>query len=86
MGSNNYLAQVNELNRPNVLKKINVRHTDSYLFGVTVAHPELMKSREEQGSHGQNLCVELRGSGHGRGPRQKDHPLCSLRTEKQQRR
>lgn len=40
-----------------------------------------MEAREECGSNSQNLGVELRGSGHGRGPRQKNHPLCCLRME-----
>lgn len=51
----------------------------SYLFGGAVAHPKLVEAREECGSDCQNLSVELRGSGHGRGPRQKNHSLCGLR-------
>lgn len=53
----------------------------SYLSGVAVAQRKLVEAREEGGSHGQNLGVELRGSGHGWRPREKDHSLCCLRTE-----
>lgn len=53
----------------------------SYLSGIAVAQRKLVKAREEGGSHGQDLGVELRGPGHGRGPREKDHSLCCLRTQ-----
>lgn len=46
-----------------------------YLFCFAVAHPELMEPWEESRSDSQNLGVELRGPGHGRGPRQKNHSL-----------
>lgn len=53
----------------------------SYLSGVTVAHPKVVKSGEEVGSDGEDLRVELRGPRHGGSSRQEDDSLCSLRRE-----
>lgn len=70
---------------PKKMSSCHIRWNLNYLFGVTVAQPKLVKAREEQRSHGQNLRVELRWPGHGGGPGQKDHPLCSLRTKKKEK-
>lgn len=88
-GSDYSLAHTNILNSPKFTQKdgtvATYAETGIYLSGVTVAQPKLVKAREEQRSHGQNLRVELRWPGHGGGPGQKDHPLCSLRTKKKKK-
>lgn len=53
----------------------------SYLSGVTVAHPKVVKSGEEVGSDGEDLRVELGGPRHGGSSRQEDDPPCGLRRE-----
>lgn len=57
--------------------------TRTHLLGITVARPKIMEAWEKRGANRQNLWVEFRGAGHGRGPRQQNHPLSCLSEQEQ---
>lgn len=51
----------------------------NYLLGITVPEPKGMELREEAGSDGCNLGIQLSRTRQGRSSREQDHSFGSLR-------